>query len=548
MRSILHALSASSQSAPCRSVWRSALPAGIILLSLGAGMPASAKEPDSKADTTDVQTRPVYQGHEHEPFSHYSLPELGTASDTVLSPQKEAEYGRQVLNMIREYDLLITDPLVRDYIYHLGFRLAAHSDKPTQAFNFNVINEPSINAFAVPGGYIFIHSGLFLMSDTESELAGVLAHEIAHITQRHSSRTLANMTKVSVPILLGMVGALIAARGNGNASQAIIASGMGLQQQMAINFTREHEHEADRLGIRILAKSELDPQGMAAFFGKMLRKYRITDERYQLPEFLRTHPLSVTRVSEAKNRAEKIPPAIVNESPLYNLIKARLRVLTAHNPADALQFFQSIPADQRQQADRYGLAIAWLANNRPHKALAVLETVLPSAETMLAVSALKAEIMSHIDPERAHELFSQLAVIHGEHPAILVPWIKSLLRTGKPAAVEKARTLARILTTRVPDEPNYFSLLAVANENAGRHIEATEAKAHERHLSGRNYQAARMLRNLLTENLDYYQRARINARIQQYERLITDRERRQEQAERRHPATFNATGYKPIAH
>jgi predicted Zn-dependent protease len=465
---------------------------------------------------------------------HYSLPDLGSPSDKVLSPRKEAEYGRQVLSQIREYDLLVTDPLVRDYIYHLGYRLAAHSDKPGQAFHFNVIKEPSINAFAVPGGYIFVHSGLFLMTDNESELAGVLSHEIAHITQRHSSRTLADMTKVSVPILLGMVGALIASKGNGNASQAIIASGLGLQQQLAINFTRDHEHEADRLGITTLAKSRLNPQGMADFFGKMLRKYRITDERYQLPEFLRTHPLSVTRVSEAKNRAQKIQSGEINESPLYDFVKERLRVLTARNPMQGLNYYQGLTAPL-SPAQNYGFAYALLQNNQPEEALRRLKNIPSQPETALAIDSLKAEALSYLDFGAADRLFSQLAEQHDQHPVVLVPWIHALMRSGKQTKANKARKLARELTVSHPQEPDYFALLAVANQNAKRPVEATEAKAHERHLTGHNYQAVQMLRNLLRKRLDYYQRARITSRIHQYEQLITERERQNELSSQRRP-------------
>ncbi len=466
--------------------------------------------------------------------SHYGLPELGSAADRTLSPQQEAEYGQMVLNQIRDYDLLIVDPVVQDYIYHLGYRLAAHSDKPRQSFHFNVINEPGINAFAVPGGYIFVHSGLFLMSETESELAGVLSHEIAHITQRHSSRTLADMTKVSVPILLGMVGALIASKGNGNASQAIIASGLGLQQQLAINFTRDHEHEADRLGINTLAKSDLDPYGMASFFGKMLRKYRVTDEKYQLPEYLRTHPLSVTRVSEAKNRAEKIQIHTVQESPLYDFAKERLRVLTARKPTEGLSYYQQLPP-ARTPAQQYGYAFALLQNNQPEQALAILEKIPVQAETRLLVESLKAEALGHVNPDKAFRKFSALAEEHNQHPIVLVPWIKALMRTDKPVDARRARQLARELTSAHPANPDYFAMLAVANENADRSIEATEAKAHERHLSGHNYQAVLMLRNLLAENLDYYQRARITSRIHQYEQLITERERQRELAKSRRP-------------
>jgi len=184
----------------------------------------------------------------------FDLPDLGTPSDSVLSPVKEKEIRDEIINQIYSYDLVMLDPIIADYIEQLGFSLAVHSENPSAPFDFFVVNENVVNASTYPGGLIVIFTGLILKTDNESELAAVVAHEIAHATQRHMSRFYANNKKNTIPVLLGFLGAVLAAQ-NSTSSDAPIAIAIGaqaLQQQAMINFTRAHEYEADRVGIDTL--------------------------------------------------------------------------------------------------------------------------------------------------------------------------------------------------------------------------------------------------------------------------------------------------------
>jgi len=291
-------------------------------------------------------------------YAQVKLPDLGNPSDAVMSEDDESRYRKEIKQQMYAYQMIMTDPVVASYIYHLGYRLAAHSDKPTQTFDFFVVPADIINASAYPGGLIVIFSGLFLETDTESELAGVLAHEIAHVSQRHISRMIAKQQKATIPILLGVLAAAAAAStgSSGDAPIAIASTMNGLQQQLAINFTRYHEYEADRVGINTLYKANLNPEGMAGFFAKLMKKNRV-DPRYKLPEYLRTHPLSVNRVTEAKNRIKNFAPKDYRESSMYDFVKERIRVLTA-NEFDGLNAFynQDNQPQQKAAAFLYGRA------------------------------------------------------------------------------------------------------------------------------------------------------------------------------------------------
>ena len=271
------------------------------------------------------------------------LPDLGTPSDSILSPVKEKEIRDSIINQIYEYDLVMTDPIVADYIEQLGYRLASNSENPQAPFDFFMVNDSLVNASAYPGGLIVVYSGLFLKSDTESELAGVLAHEIAHATQRHMSRFYANTRKNIIPAILGVVGAAIASQASDSpdAPVAILAASSAMQQQNIINFTRAHEYEADRVGISTLKKSNFNPLGMAGFFEKLMRDKPI-DERYQMPEYLRTHPLSVNRVSEAKNRAQSDTPIEYEESEIYPFVKERIRLFLRNSNIDKTVYYRKL--------------------------------------------------------------------------------------------------------------------------------------------------------------------------------------------------------------
>ncbi|KAG1270917.1 hypothetical protein G6F65_012764 [Rhizopus arrhizus] len=229
----------------------------------------------------------------------------------LLTPARQAEYGAMMLRELRNYGYLLDDPLVNDWLQTMGTRLGSNSDQPRQPYTFFVMKDRQINAFATLGGYIGVNAGLVLTAEREDEVAAVLSHEIAHVTQQHVLRGVERAQRDQIPILLGMLAAVVAAQASnstssGNATMAAISSGMGLMQQRQINYTRATESEADRLGSRTLARSGYDVDAMAGFFERMAAAMRGNEGGYSVPEFLRTHPGNITRISEAKARAEQM--------------------------------------------------------------------------------------------------------------------------------------------------------------------------------------------------------------------------------------------------
>ncbi len=475
--------------------------------------------------TIVLLTQPVVQ-------AEFKLPDLGNPADRVLSVDDEQRYRQSIKQQMYQYNFVMTDPIVANYIYHLGYQLASFSGKPEQSFDFFMVPANVINASAYPGGLIVLYSGLFLETDNESEVAGVLAHEIAHVNQRHISRMMSKQQKSTVPILLGMLAAVAASQSSssGDAPIAIAASMSAIQQQMAINFTRYHEYEADRVGINTLYQAGLNPEGMATFFAKLMQKNRV-DPRYQLPEYLRTHPLSVNRVTEARNRLKAFTVREVNESELYDYVKERVRVLTVDEFTDLTAYYQGALSNSEGNRDalNYGQALLQFTNNDFQSAWQTLQRIEASASVKYVVDSLKVEVMARLDKDKTKLLVDQLLVQYPDNNVIIETVAQLMLQSKDFKWVDHAIKLTRKLIVSQPENPHFYDLLSIANYNALKPIQAGEAMARKEHLMGRNYRAVRILRNLKKDDgLDYYQAAEINALIAAYEPLISDRERQQE--------------------
>ncbi|MCX7554955.1 M48 family metalloprotease [Marinicella sp. S1101] len=465
-------------------------------------------------------------------LAEFKLPDLGNPADKVLSADDEQRYRQDIKQQMYQYNFMMTDPIVASYTYHLGYQLAAFSNKPDQPFDFFMIPANIINAAAYPGGLIVVYSGLFLETDTESELAGVLAHEIAHVNQRHISRMMAKQQKATAPILLGMLAAIAAAQSSssGDAPIAIAASMSAIQQQLAINFTRYHEYEADRVGINTLYAAGLNPEGMATFFAKLMQKHRI-DPRYQIPEYLRTHPLSVNRVTEAKNRIKAFTPKPVSESELYDYVKERVRVLTADEFTDLSAYYRGTLSSNAGNTNAllYGQALVYYRNNQFEQAWNVLQRITPEASVKYVIDMLKIEVMARMNKVEAERLIDAALKLYPDNEVVLETTAKIMMRATDLKWVDAAIQTIRKLVQLQPENPHYYDLLSIAYYNALKPVQAGEAMARREHLMGRNYRAVRILRNLKKDDdLDYYQSAEINALITAYEPLITERERRRE--------------------
>ena len=287
------------------------------------------------------------------------LPELGDIANSELSLVTEKRLGQQIMHEIRWRDpAYLDDPDVESYLNQIGGRLAAASSDPGIGFYFFPVNDPSINAFAMPGGFIGVHTGLLLAAQTESELAGVLAHEVSHVTQRHIARQVFREKQLSMATMVAMGLALLAARSNSQvASAAMVSAGAGsVSAQLA--YSRDYEREADRSGFETLRKSGFDVRGMSGFFARLQQAGRVYDST--APAYLRTHPLTGERISDMQNRESGTPYRQVADSVDFHLVRARLRALNG-TPEEAVREMRLLVADKKyssEAAAHYGLSVA----------------------------------------------------------------------------------------------------------------------------------------------------------------------------------------------
>ena len=464
------------------------------------------------------------------------LPDLGGTSTQVMSPQETESFPRRFEQFMRANKLLVEDPLIREYFSDMGFRLVSYSDNADEPFQFFVLREPSINAFAAPAGVIALHSGLILLARDESEVAGVVAHEIAHVTQDHIVRGMENRQKVSLPTMLATLGLAIAAGASGadgDAAQAILMGGMSLAQQFQINHTRQAESEADRIGLALLARGGYDPQGMTRFFERLNMYSRAMGDGP--PEFLRTHPLTVNRIAEARTRAEQLSGDASRDGTHFHFVQSRLRAMVADATSAEAWFRARLDGDSErpEAAMRYGLALTLLGARRLEAAREQVEQLLDTAPDRQLYRLLEAELL--LAEGRVVDSLDVLESLYLQYPGnrlITTQYATTLMheRDG-----ERAARAARILRNHLRHHPNdvqMTELYARAADRAGDDIRAAEALAESYYMRGGIQEAIVQLERInKRENLDYYQRSRVSARLAQLraERLrLSSREREQQ--------------------
>ncbi len=461
--------------------------------------------------------------------SNVELPDIGSSAGAIISDQDERRYGEALVRELHRLAHVIDDPLIDGYIKHLGYRIAAHSDQPDRRFTFLALNDDSVNAFAAPGGVIAMHSELILTADNEAEVAGVLAHEVAHVTQRHLARALESAQKVTLPMMLLMVGAAIAAGGDSDAMQTAIVGGQGLLQQMLIKFTRNNEYEADRIGIHTLARAGYDPEGMAGFFGKMARLSRNYGAQ-NIPEFLRTHPVETTRIAEARNRAAqiKVTPYPEHDPEYFLLIRERVRVLTSKRPEDLLSYYRGrIDQGVAEPADHYGLALTHLAMNDGIRAAETLDSLARERPESLPIqlAMAKSEFTAGLS-DKADRRYRQLLTRFPANVPVSMAYAETLLATGAAEDARRAESLLRPLLSRYDADARLYLLYSRAADETGNRVRAEEAYAQHVFLLGRVYDAVTQLEKLLKEfDLDYYERARIEARLAELRPILAEIQR-----------------------
>ncbi|MCC6593279.1 MAG: M48 family metallopeptidase [Xanthomonadales bacterium] len=462
------------------------------------------------------------------------LPDLGDSSARMLSVEKEREYSEGLLRQLRNYDLSITDPELVEYLETLAYRLVQSSGRSEIHFHFELIDVPVVNAFASPGGLVVTFSQLMLHAETESELAGVLAHEIAHVTQRHITRRMESSMEDLLPILLGTVALAIATQGQGDGAQAALAGGMALLQQRQINFTRANEHEADRVGIQTLAKAGFDPIGMGDFFARIGALHRTQGEKP--PEYLQTHPVTATRVAEAKARADKLRAGTQLTSLEFMLMRERLRVLSTDDLPALVRFYQDAKraSEIDPRALAYGLALAQSRLGEAAEAHAALEKLAAKDPQRLSYQLALAESERGArDFDAANARYQRLLEARPGHRVISIAYARSQIERDGQEAGRRAAEVLRPLMSLHGDDPALQELYARANELAGQPVRAAEAYAQSYFLRGKFEDALRQLEQTAArDDLDYYDRARIDAQVAEWQPIVLRERRRAEERER----------------
>ena len=322
-----------------------------------------------------------------------NLPDLGDPSTRILTPQEERRLGERIMFQIRNSLDLSQDKWVQNYIQSLGNKLANTQNANTFPYTFFVVNDKSINAFALPGGFIGVNTGLLLAVSDEHELASVLAHEMAHVSQHHIARLYEHAQQVQLSTLASMVAAIILATQNPNLGSGAIAAAMAGQQQAFLNFSRDNEKEADRIGIQTLTRAEFDPQAMPRFFEKLWKSTQYYGQK--VPEFLRTHPLTEARIADTRARANQFSIKSFSYDPNFLFLQADIRANSFKTPQEAKQYFTQLQSTSPLQKDvaSYGLALSNLNQGEGKKAIALLKPLMISYPKVLLIQSTYAEAL-----------------------------------------------------------------------------------------------------------------------------------------------------------
>lgn len=441
------------------------------------------------------------------------LPDIGDNAGNI-SPAEEYRTGEAVIRNIRRAGGVLDDPLIQDYLNDLGYRLVAHSETQ-QLFHFFLIKDSSINAFALPGGFIGINAGLILATKTESELAGVMAHEIAHVTQRHHARQYEQNSN-SIPIIAALIAAMVLGSQDNDIGQAALASVAAGSAQQQINFTRANEKEADRIGINLLMNAEFNPYGMAAFFDTMDKQSRLYG--VSIPEFLRSHPVNPARIADARHRASQYKNRLATNSTIYHLLRTRLKVLASDDKAKLLKDFSSRLKHgnyQNKEATRYGYALALQVNKKYTQALQQTRILLKKNPEVIAYNILKAQIETDAHRYRAAiKTFKKLLNIYPGNKTINLYFAETLLKANKIKLAHKVLQAQISSSTKVPE---VYRLLAKTQAKLNKAADSHQSLAEYYYLLGQTHDAIKQLEIALKiPNVDFYLTSRLEARLKEF--------------------------------
>ncbi len=481
------------------------------------------------------------------PARAQGLPDLGDASSATLSDAQERTIGNRIMRDVRIDPAYLDDPEVADYVTSVGARLLSVAEGGRKDIDFFVVQDDTINAFALVGGHIGVHSALIVLTQNESELAGVMAHEIAHILQKHQARMIHGASRTQWTSLAALALAILASRGGGSQSgqitEAAVATAGALQIQNQIDYTRDHEREADRVGLTLLDRAGFDTRGMATFFERLLRSNRL-NELKGAPSYLRTHPLTTERIADIQGRIEDTPAKMVPDSFEYRLARAKLRAATGSG-TEAVTVARTILEDKgilRPREDVYGLALAQRRARDLNGAWKTLETLrnpqsdaramptfgmAPQSHPAFEVLAgqLMAEMGRH---DEAVAIYQKALRNNPSYRSLNYAYLDELLQTGK---VKEASAELETRLRTVQDDPRLYELQARAYEASGRRIAQHRAQGEAYFRKGNLAAAVDQLELAVkqTRGSDFYEASIAESRLRELRSLL-ENERAAEKA------------------
>ena len=479
----------------------------------------------------------------------HELPDLGDVSQATITPREERLLGLQIMRQIRADPSYLDDSEITSYLNGLGHKLISSSSeaRPGQSFEFFALQDSTINAFALPGGFMGFNSGLIIAAQSESELAGVMAHEIAHVTQKHLARMIAGQKYSMITSIAALAVAILASRSNPQAGQAIIAATQAGAIQSQLNFTRKHEKEADRVGLNILLDAGFDPQGMSSFFERLQKASRFYENG--APSYLRTHPLTFERIADIQNRTHEMPYRQVLDSTDFLLVRAKLRALNG-KPSDAVNQFRARLKDKRyinEAVERYGYTLALLRdkkNKEANEELAHLYTLTQSnakqdlllkdhrlgktiqvkqkglqAGAMIETLAAKVKLANGQTAD-ALKIYRTALRIYPQHKALIHGYANALLQNHQ---TDSALELINRELQFHSNDIHLYRLQARAYTLQGKLMLKHRAQAEVYMLQGYYEPAIEQLKIALKhDNGDFYQLSTVEARLRQLQRFMEE--------------------------
>ena len=467
--------------------------------------------------------QPVLSGKPYESPKNFelTLPELGDNAQTVLTPLEERRIGEQIMRDVSTSDEVVQDIEVIDYLNHLGNRLVSASSDRKQKFNFFVVQDNSINAFAMPGGVIGIHTGLILATKGESELASVLGHEIGHVTQHHLARMLAAQKTDTFKNIAGIALALLVARANPDLATGALttASAVGVQNQL--DYTRDHEREADRVGLQILDNGGFDVRAMPEFFNTLQRGTRFAEG--SAPSFLRTHPLNTERIADVSNRVSQMAYRQVPDSAEFQYVRAKLIANNGAVDTNIEVFEQNIREHRftNEAAEHYGLAVAYLRKNALTQAASKVAWLKKNAPQHAMIENLNARLLvAKNSPQQAAAQYANALKLYPDNRALIYGYADHFL------AIKQADNAVKLIKEKqslYPNDAYFYDVLAKAYTMQNKVLLSHQAQGEAYF---RKYDLGRAIEQMelasKANDGDFYQTSIVEARLKELRRMMGD--------------------------